>query len=265
MKKELLITSGIVILLIIMVSVLQFTADKAGILKEDLDWYDSKVELAGIDPNLLLPSQKQPIAENEHTYIKDFLTTDYVNPGTNQFSFSRDWSIQGLVNNKVESDTDPTVHLFSFQNSYYIIATFSTDYSYNTLPQDIGFIDIGYSNNFSISCYYSISYISNSEEYILQNGILPLSDASTVPIKQNIHPIGLVFLPELIYTFTFQVYPTEDNDLDKDMFLSLDLDFYTKINHFVEKVQVGFNDFIATKSYNTYSVIRKSVIYEGGQ
>jgi len=264
MKKELLITLGIILFFISVSSIIHFTMDKSGTLKEDLEWYDNEVQKTGIDPNILLPSQKQPLAEQNWNYVDDFYTSDYVNPGIENIMFSRDWTTQRLVNTDVKSQIDPSVYLFRESNMFLILATFKTQYSYNSDPQDIGFIHIGYSNNFEVSCYYSISYLSNSKEYILQRGLLELNEYSTIPIRQNTKSVGFAGMPDLIYTFTCSAYPTDDNDLDNDMYFSLDLDFYTKIDHYSEKVQIGLNEFKLIEAYNKYSVYRKSIRYEGG-
>jgi hypothetical protein len=262
MKLKTVLISLILLGLLAMV-ILIVTHETSGILVENYDWQDTYIESIGLTPNEFLASQKQTLAEHNYEYLHMFDTTQYIAPSTQEVMFSRNWSHQRLVNEKAESIIDPDVYLFENSDSYYVLATFEIPYSYNSTPQDIGFIDIGFSNNFELSWYYSISYMDKGNQYLLQNGILD-SSSGIIPIKQNMNSLGFLNLSKLIYTFTCQIIPSQDNDLEDDMYLSLDLDFYMLIDHYLDTVQIGFNEFKVNTNYNTYSVLRKSTTYQGG-
>ncbi|KFZ27625.1 MAG: hypothetical protein KQ78_00164 [Candidatus Izimaplasma bacterium HR2] len=264
MKNRIIIISVISISLITIFITIIMTSDKAGIEIFNFDRYDEHMIEIGLNPEDFLSSQKQPLSDYNWIYVKEFKDAEYILPSTQNVMYSRSWSISSKVDENAESIINPDVYLFENSNMYYMMATFVIPYSYNSTPQDIGFIDIGYSNNFKLSCYYSISYMDNDKEYLLQNGVLSFVDETTIPIKQNTNSIGFVSLSDLIYTYTCSAYPTEDNDLLNDMYFSVDLDFYMLKNIYVEKVQVGFNEFLVNKNYDIYSVIRKSVTYKGG-
>jgi hypothetical protein len=79
------------------------------------------------------------------------------------------------------------------------------------------------------------------------------------PIYQNSTYINQIFKPSLIYTYVISIKPTSDNDLNLDMYLGMDIDFYMIDLYSNNSVQIGFNEFKA--SNDTFLVTRKSVQY----
>lgn len=264
MKNKIIIISIISISLITIFIAIVMTSDKAGIEIPDFERYDEHINEIGLNPDDFLPSQKQSLSDYNWEYIKKFNTTDYIIPSFQDVFYSRDWGVSTAVDWDAKPEINPEVYLFESYDMFYLMATFEMPYSYNSTPQEIGFIDIGYSNNFELSCYYSISYMDDDKEYKLQSEVLYLGTGTTIPVKQNTKSIGFNSISNLIYTFTCSALPTEDNNLLNDMYFSVDLDFYMSKTSYTDKIQVGFNEFIISDNRDIYSVIRKSVTYERG-
>ncbi|MBN2540752.1 MAG: hypothetical protein JXB08_04435 [Bacilli bacterium] len=263
MKKILIILISFCVLVLATNVIYISLSDSTGLEVVNLEDYDSYMEEQGLDADGFTSSQKQSLFEQQARYSGDFVSTEYIAPSTNEILFSRDWSLSGSVDRTIECPISPDVFLFSDGNQYIILAKFTVPYSYNTSDTQLGFIDVGYSNNYRLSFSYSISYVKQGIEYQIQSGQLPFVDGTTyIPIHQNRSRIASLSYPELIYTIYGTAIPTEDNDLMDDLYFGIDLDFYFLKSSDQETILIGFNEFSNTYEHDIYTVTRRSIQYD---
>jgi hypothetical protein len=265
-KTWLINVVGFFILLITLV-IIGITYQPPGFQIEEQSFYEERLEASGINKDLLIPTQMQPIAENEMMYIKTFHTEDYTGQTVNPIVFSRNWGSPIRADWDNESEIVPEVYLFENGEHYYaVIASFKVPYSFDTNGGTIGYLDIKHSNNFTVDVWYSISYLEDGIEQRIQSSTLSkLEGLDMFPIYQNTNPIFSGFNKDLIYTFIIGFNPSLDNDLDVDMYLSTDLDFYFESSSPVDTLQLGFNEFKLPENQSRYQVIRKTVRYRKEQ
>ncbi len=266
MKRALVVAVVCIIILTASTLISIITSEEIGLAITSNDTYDSYFDEQGLDNSEYTPTQKMQIYEYDYQYLTDYINTDYISPSSNPIIFERNWTISSEVDWRNESDFDPDVQLFFDGYHYLTMITFTMPYSVNTAKPEIGYIGVGYSNNFSFSFWYTISVVTEGNEYRLTSESLTLSeDTSMIPIYQNIRSINMLKYPELIYTFFCTATPTIDNDLDEDMYFSVDLDFYIKDTSSEETILIGFNEFSGSTDSNKYTVSRKSVQYDGSE
>jgi K+ transporter len=228
---------------------------------EDTDTYTEALIKTGANKDEFTPYQKWVVYDTEDlNYVKKFHDEDYTGISTNPVVFERDWGEGSKVewDQPLELDTD--ISLFEKDDAYLVILTFELPYAYASIQQTIGYIDVRHSNNFYISTNMQISYLDDDQEYVLYATALSTRDDNEMfPIYQNSTYINQIFKPSLIYTYVISIKPTSDNDLNLDMYLGMDIDFYMLDLYSNNSVQIGFNEFKA--SNDTFLVTRKSVQY----
>lgn len=263
MKKPILVIVAICFVYLSFITISTLTQEHSGFKIEDLAEYNDYLEEISLDPKGVTPLQKKMIYENRYEYIKDIYKTDYICPSINPLMFSRDWSVR--VNEEEESPIKPIGNLFKKDNHYIIILSFEVDYSYNSNPIDIGYIDILHSNNYYSNSYSTISYVDHEEEYRLSDHYGLIADTSKALISQNQISVEKLIYPKLLYTYFIEFTPSDDNNLTTDMYFECDLDFYISNSVNEEKTMIGFNEFTSNDGYYDFTATRRSTYYNGGE
>lgn len=259
-KSWVLIPIGALTILLVFL-IYAFVDHNPSTIYETNDAHDAYMNTIGLDPTQFTPYQKQVIYESDDiSYVEALHEEPYSGISVEPIVFERSWG-SGIRPNWDESlNLDFDVHLFEREYSYLAIMTFTLPYAYQNERLVMGYIDFRYSNNFDITTSLRMSYVDDDKEYALYSTMVSKdSDFGMYPIYQNTQQINKLIKPRLIYTYIISINPTDDNDLDTDMYLGMDIDVYMHGINTTASVQLGFNEFKLVDE--RYLVTRKSVQY----